>query len=105
MNTDRFLGSLFISRRSDRRLACGLGINYVAVLAALWLAPHVVVAQEVENVVATNTPPEAGIVTTKKAPEKRPVEGELAITTMIPDGDYRMFSATVRCNAWTGGVE
>jgi len=24
---------------------------------------------------------------------------------MIPDGDYRLFSATVRCTAWTAGVE
>jgi hypothetical protein len=24
---------------------------------------------------------------------------------MIPDGDYRVFSATVRCNAWTVGLE
>jgi hypothetical protein len=24
---------------------------------------------------------------------------------MIPDGDYRLISATVRCNAWTVGVE
>ena len=33
------------------------------------------------------------------------MESELAVTTMIPDGDYRMFSATDRCNAWTAGVE
>lgn len=32
-------------------------------------------------------------------------ESEIAVTGMIPDGDYRLFSATVRCRAWTIGVE
>jgi hypothetical protein len=58
-----------------------------------------------ENAVVTGTSAETGIVMTKATPVKRPVESELAVTTMIPDGDYRMFSATDRCNAWTLGVE
>jgi hypothetical protein len=37
--------------------------------------------------------------------DRPPVEQEIAVMGMIPAGDYRMFSATVRCNAWTVGVE
>jgi hypothetical protein len=36
---------------------------------------------------------------------KRPVESEIAVTMMIPDGDYRLISTTDRCRAWTAGVE
>ena len=32
-------------------------------------------------------------------------KGEISVMGMIPDGDYRLFSATVRCHAWTIGVE
>ena len=32
---------------------------------------------------------------------KKPVAQEISVTGMVPYGDYRMFSATVRCNAWT----
>lgn len=42
---------------------------------------------------------------TRSTPRKAPVESEIAVTAMIPDGDYRLFSATVRCDAWTAGVE
>ena len=106
MTTYRFFGFLFATRRIDRYFDCGFGLNYLAILAALCLvAPQVALSQEMENAVMTSTPAEAGIVMTKKPPEKRPVESELAITTMIPDGDYRMFSATKRCKAWTVGVE
>ena len=42
---------------------------------------------------------------TKIPTGKHSVAGEIAVTGMIPDGDYRLFSATVRCNAWTVGVE
>lgn len=60
----------------------------------------------------TTSPPETTIpegpdvVITKAPPRiKQPVESEIAVTTMIPDGDYRLFSATIRCTAWTVGVE
>jgi hypothetical protein len=42
---------------------------------------------------------------TRNPSGKTPVESDIAITGMIPDGDYRLFSATVRCYAWTAGVE
>jgi hypothetical protein len=69
------------------------------------VAPQVGLAQELQSAILANAPAESAIVMTKKAPEKKPVESEIAITTMIPDGDYRMFSATDRCNAWTLAVE
>lgn len=42
---------------------------------------------------------------TEGASAKRPVASEVSVMGMIPDGDYRLFSATVRCYAWTLGVE
>src|SRR6202012_2764672 len=42
---------------------------------------------------------------TKVPSDRPPVDREIAVMGMIPAGDYRMFSATVRCNAWTVGVE
>lgn len=32
-------------------------------------------------------------------------EGEISVMGMVPDGDYRLFAATVRCHAWTIGAE
>jgi len=102
LTTYRSFGS-FTPRQIDRYLTC---LNYIAILAALCLlTPQVALSQEMENAMVTSTPAEAGIVMTKKTPEKRPVESEIAITAMTPAGDYRLFSATVRCNAWTAGVE
>ena len=45
------------------------------------------------------------VVPPRQAPAKEPVESEISVMGMIPDGDYRMFSATIRCNAWVIGVE
>ena len=70
-------------------------------------APTVMTApQAANNIVETDTPPATdAIVSTKTAPRKQPAENELSVMGMIPDGDYRLFSATVRCNAWTVGLE
>jgi hypothetical protein len=97
----------FIRRQIDRYVDWGLGLNYLVILAGLFfVAPRVALAQEIGNAMVASTPAESGLVPTKKPPpEKRPVESEISITTMIPDGDYKMFSATDRCNAWTAGVE
>jgi hypothetical protein len=64
-------------------------------------------APEPANTIAeTGTPPATDtVVIPKTIPGKQPVESEIAIMGMIPDGDYRLFSATVRCTAWTVGVE
>jgi hypothetical protein len=107
LTTYRSFGSLLTTQWIDRYLDRGFGLSYLAVLATLSLvAPQNVLAQETGKAAVANIPTEAGIVAAKKPPpEKRQVEGEIAIMTMIPDGDYRLFSATVRCNAWTTGVE
>ena len=61
---------------------------------------------------ATNAAADAGPLPEKEAvaaprsvPDRPPVESEIAVMGMVPYGDYRLFSATVRCNAWTAGVE
>jgi hypothetical protein len=55
--------------------------------------------------VVENTPDETKPAITKEIPDKRPVESDISVMGTIPDGDYRMYSATVRCTAWTVGVE
>jgi len=49
----------------------------------------------------------AGISPPPRPPGKaKRVQGsELSVTLMIPDGDYRLFSATQQCTAWTVGIE
>ena len=57
-------------------------------------------------IVETATPPVSdSVVIPKTVPEKQPVRSEIAVMGMIPWGDYRLYSATVRCTAWTVGVE
>jgi Lipid A 3-O-deacylase (PagL) len=41
----------------------------------------------------------------KTIPAKKQVASDISISAMFPYGDYRLFAATVRCNAWTVGVE
>jgi lipid A 3-O-deacylase PagL len=53
----------------------------------------------------TNTAADTAAGVIRPPPAKQPVESEIAVTGMIPDGDYRVISATVRCNVWTVGVE
>lgn len=59
------------------------------------------------SVVTANLGSGAGVV--RPVPPKKgglpEPDSEIAVTGMIPDGDYRLFSATVRCRAWTIGVE
>src|SRR5215469_9425330 len=52
----------------------------------------------------TNPPPTTSVMVTPK-PRSHPAESEVSVMGMIPYGDYRLISATVRCNAWTVGVE
>jgi Lipid A 3-O-deacylase (PagL) len=88
-------------------------------LVSVWLpGSRPAHAQEAEIPVLTNTPlatkvtteSDTGlakdiVVATKRPPAKQPVESDISVSVMIPDGDYRLFSATVRCKAWTVGVE
>ncbi len=58
------------------------------------------------TVVIADSPPTTNtIVPTRATRRKQPAESEIAVMIMIPDGDYRMFSTTDRCTAWTVGVE
>ncbi len=62
--------------------------------------------QATRPILKTDAPLAANaVVIPKTIPEKQPVRSEIAVMGMIPDGDYRLFSATVRCNAWTVAVE
>ena len=88
------------------RLAC-LALLTTVCLFALRGAQ----GQEVETAVAAEAPvaasaPDAtgaGVMRTP-APRK-PVEQEISVMGMIPDGDYRLISTTIRCDAWTVAVE
>jgi hypothetical protein len=75
------------------------------VAALCLLMPRLSHSQEMKSSMVTQVPAEAETGSTEKPAGKPGVESELAVTAMIPMGDYRMFSATVRCNAWTAGVE
>jgi hypothetical protein len=110
--------SAFALWSSERCVAGNFRPNCLSILAALCLlAPQLAHSQETEAAGATNTPPvtsatveakipvETETRVTPKPPGKKPVESEIAVTGMIPAGDYRLYSATVRCNAWTVGVE
>ena len=91
---------------SNLRLAC------LALLTTVYLfALPGSQGQEVETAVAAEAPvvasaPDAagaGVMRTP-APRKR-VEQEITVMGLIPDGDYRLISTTIRCDAWTVGVE
>jgi hypothetical protein len=93
-------------------------LNCFSILAAVcFLAPQLAHSQEAETTggantplvtstsVEASTPAEAVIRVPPKPSGKKPVLSEIAVTGMIPAGDYRLYSATIRCNAWTVGVE
>ena len=96
-----------------RSVAGSLRLYCLPLLAGVCLlGSHPAHSQEMETPPATNTIAETetplakdAIVSTKTAPGKRPAENEISVMAMVPDGDYRLFSATVRCYAWTVGLE
>ncbi len=70
--------------------------------------PVMTVPATTTTAVETETPPmrEAVVaVVSTRPPIKQPIRSEIAVMGMIPAGDYRLFSATLRCDAWTVGVE
>jgi Lipid A 3-O-deacylase (PagL) len=99
--------SVFALRRSKGCLARNLRLCCLSGLAAVCLfGSQAVQSQRIENSSVTSELPAAdSVVIPRPIPDKRPVESEISVMAMIPDGDYRLFSATVRCNAWTIGVE
>ena len=97
---------MFTSCMTARCFAGNFHLNCLFILAALCLlAPQSAHPQETETEVVTSTPSDTAIVMTAKTPVKQPVESEIAVMAMIPDGNFTMFSATLRCHAWTVGVE
>ena len=116
--SDRVCESVIAGWRSKGRFAGNFRLNCGFFLAAFCLfGPQLAHSQETptplpaEAPLVTNTSAEtdtaadtaAGVI--KPPPAKQPVESEIAVTGMVPYGDYRLYSATVRCDAWTVGVE
>lgn len=62
-------------------------------------------AQQVEQPMIGIASPAGDSIAVAPPPKKKNPDGEIAVMGMIPDGDYRLFGATVRCHAWTIGVE
>jgi Lipid A 3-O-deacylase (PagL) len=83
-----------------------LRFNCLCGLTALCLlAPQLAHSQETETAVETNSPSETQIEVMKNTPLRKPVVSEISVMGMIPDGNFTMFSATLRCHAWAAGVE
>src|SRR5215469_15939324 len=83
----------------------------VAMMFALLIASSGAAAQQ-PDVPPSNAAVDSGAATNavSQPPAKKKhvwpaPKGEIAVMGMIPDGDYRLFGATVRCHAWTIGVE
>ena len=97
---------MFTSCRSERCSAGNVQLNCLLILVALCLlAPQPVRSQETETEAVTNAPSETETVVTMKTPVKQPVESEISLMAMVPDGNFTLWSATTRCHAWTVGVE
>jgi hypothetical protein len=67
--------------------------------------------QDAETAVAAggpmlaNAPDATGLGGMRTPAPKSPVEQEISVMGMVPYGDYRLISTTIRCDAWTVGVE
>lgn len=90
---------------SERGFARRFRLHCFSLLTVLCLLPQLAYCQEREAAVETSTPAGTGIELARGTPVKQPVESEISVMGMVPDGDYRLFSATTRCKAWTMGVE
>jgi hypothetical protein len=114
----RVFDFVFALRSPKQCFAGSSRVNFLALVVAFSIfAPRFAHAQEANTTAVTNTPlvtsataeannpPETMVRVTPKPSAKQPIESEISVTGMIPDGDYRVISATVRCNAWTVGVE
>ncbi|MFZ3278959.1 MAG: acyloxyacyl hydrolase, partial [Candidatus Sulfotelmatobacter sp.] len=69
------------------------------------LAPQLAYSQETETAGETNPPSATATEIASDTPVKQSVQSEISVMGMFPDGDYRLFSATTRCYAWTVRVE
>lgn len=113
MPLDQACESVFALGTGEHCIAGNFRPNCLSVLAAFCclLAPPLAHTQETQAGSATNSPPvtnttaETKSVVTKRTPDKEPVESEIATTSMVSYGSYKLFGAAVRCNLWTAGVE
>lgn len=97
---------------NKERISSHCGSIYRLITLLVLLVPTHLAFSQAEIPFAPNevmednaAPAKAVIVTPKQTAGTHPVQSELAVMGMIPDGDYRLISATVRCNAWTVSVE
>jgi hypothetical protein len=101
-----------IPRRGEGGFADNLRLACLAILTILYLfALPAAQGQEAEAALAAeapmlaNAPDATGAGVMRTPAPKKPVEQEISVMGMIPDGDYRLISTTIRCDAWTVGVE
>ena len=118
MPSNRIVDFVFALRSPRHCFAGNFRLNFLSLVVAFCiLEPRFARSQEAKTTAVTNaplvtsttaeanTPVEAVIPVTPKTSTRQPVESEISVTGMIPAGDYRLYSATIRCNAWTVGVE
>jgi hypothetical protein len=92
--------------RDVRRFAGDAGYACVSIATAGWLLLGLCAqCQVMADARAMGEPAATAIAVARPAAEKHPVESEIAVMGMVPYGDYRLISTTVRCDAWTVGVE
>ncbi|HEX7159224.1 MAG TPA: acyloxyacyl hydrolase [Edaphobacter sp.] len=102
--------------KSEHSSAGNFGSYTLVIFAVILLATHFASSQMTDapafpsvssttSGVADDALAKGVIATPKQTPRSHPAESEISVMGMLPDGDYRMFSATVRCKAWTVGVE
>jgi len=116
--SNRIFDYIFTQRRPKHGFIGNFRLNFLSLVVAFCiLQPRFVYSQEAKTTAVTNsplvtsataeanTPVEAVVRVTPKTSAKQPVESEISVTGMIPAGDYRLYSATIRCNAWTVAVE
>lgn len=92
-------------RKRERRHSRNLHRAFLLLAALCLLPPQFSYPQQAEIAAVSSTSPSAAIQLPKNIPLKRPVASEISVMGMVPDGDYQLFSATVRCTAWTVGLE
>ena len=97
-------GYVWSSRHRFPGFVRSAGRFRLAVIVILLAAAPMALAQQVEN--APGGVSSAGDDSVVAAqPAKKNPDGEIAVMGMIPDGDYRLFAATVRCHVWNIAVE
>jgi Lipid A 3-O-deacylase (PagL) len=99
---------LFVSRKSFPRLRSGVGGLCFGIAMTLLPGLRCACAQQADSnsgATSTNTGGTASAVIVPATNPKPGRDGEISVMLQIPDGDYRMFSATTRCSAWAVAVE